>query len=28
VSTGSVTMNVYTDQIWRANAVINSIPRP
>jgi hypothetical protein len=27
-STGSVTMNVYTDRVWRVNALIDYIPRP
>jgi hypothetical protein len=27
-STGSVSMNVYTDRVWRVNALIDYIPRP
>jgi hypothetical protein len=27
-STGSVNMNVYTDRVWRVNALIDYIPRP
>ena len=28
ISTGSVTMDVYTDQIWRVDAIINYVPTP